>query len=239
VRRLAPLLLVGCVSGGGDPVAAPIDAHVDVEHIETSLDEGGLFETEPIGCGGACTTAAPLCSGTSCSCPGTTCGGECVDVAGDPRNCGACGVACNADQYCRLMAGPPCKCRPPEVACSGACINRQSDPNNCGECGTSCPVACAKGACVDVCPSGTASCVVGGKTACIETAKDPRHCGSCGKQCAFDEVCAAGSCVRYRPAVGCATCPCSECATILPGSTCCAPLPGQPSSLCVAAATCP
>jgi hypothetical protein len=127
------------------------------------------------------------------------------------------------------------------VACSGACVDRDTDPNACGDCGVVCPAVCSRGACVGACPADRTACPAGGgKTACVVTATDPRNCGACGVACDTTKVCVAGACVEYRPAVGCASCPCAICNTLL-GATasCCAPMLGHVTATCVAAASCP
>ncbi len=240
--------LTACVNGGGEVAETtkpPEDASSDVSK------DGLLFDVDDLpdeGCGSAC-PPGQTCSKGACICPttgdapATLCGASCVDLSGDPLNCGACGVKCNDDQYCRLLAGPNCKCRPPAVACTGTCRDRSSDPNACGDCGTVCPSsapACAKGSCAALCPAGLTGCPSGGKVACVDTTSNPGHCGKCGTVCATDELCVAGACVHYRPAVGCVTCPCAVCAGIFAKPwSCCPPLPGHKSSLCVAATACP
>jgi hypothetical protein len=217
------ICLLGCATGGGEVVSddAAADVSVDSSTTDTRPSETLIFDVDD-----------------PSACPTTLCGGECVDLAADPRHCSMCGNACRADQYCRLGAGPVCKCRPPAVACAGDCKDRNSDPTACGDCAITCPKACARGACVDACPLELKGCPNGALTACVDIKKDPENCGACGKACAFDEVCAAATCARYRPAVGCVACPCAVCASILPGSTCCPGLTGHPSPICVAGAAC-
>lgn len=223
MRFVLVLCVLGCATGGDNATTA--DAATDTSTSDTAIDtrpsETFIFDVDD-----------------PTACPSTVCGAECVELAADPRNCGACGNKCNADQYCRLGAGPVCKCRPPAVACAGQCKDRNSDPTGCGDCDNKCAKACARGACVDSCPADLKGCVVDGLTACVDLKKDPAHCGACDKQCAFDEVCAAGTCARYRPAVGCVACPCTVCAAILPGSTCCPGLAGHPSPICVSGTSC-
>lgn len=230
VRAVVASLVIGCVSGGGETL--PVDARAETADA-TAPDTASDTATPPK------SDALIFEVDDPDACPGTLCGSECVDLAGDPNHCSACGMRCGDNQYCRLGAGPVCKCRPPAVACSGNCVDRNSDPTGCGECGVVCPFACAKGACVLACPAGLRGCPFMGKQACVDVMKDPANCGACGVICDHDEVCAAGKCARYRPGPGCASCPCSLCASSTPASTCCPPLPGQPSVICVAGLMCP
>ncbi len=108
-------------SGGASP---PGDADGgtggNVPHVATSVREGGpdptpeasvpgRDESAPASDGSDSTAdVAPppprqACqSAASCSGPSTEacCGGYCVDTAKDPANCGGCGVACTAKEFC-------------------------------------------------------------------------------------------------------------------------------------------
>jgi len=91
--------------------------------------------------------------------------GECVDVATDQDNCGACGVSC-ADMHITNYADSSATCR--FGSCVAVCnvgfadcnhsevdgceVNTNSDPRNCGGCGILCDAvagqACVAGRCV-------------------------------------------------------------------------------------------
>jgi hypothetical protein len=167
MRFSLAICLLGCATGGGDAVshdAATAEVSVDSSSSDTRPSETLIFDVDD-----------PK------ACPTTLCGGECVDLAADPRHCSMCGNACRADQYCRLGAGPVCKCRPPAVACAGDCKDRNSDPTACGDCDIKCPKACARGACVDACPLELKGCPNGALTACVDIKKDPRTAAHAGR----------------------------------------------------------
>ena len=95
------------------------------------------------GCGRSCTPGQPLCLNGTCrgiTCGGTLscgpglqcCGGLCVRLLGDPRNCGGCGRVCQPDETC----------------CGNGCAPLGRDTVNCGSCGVHCNgVSCCGGTC--------------------------------------------------------------------------------------------
>jgi hypothetical protein len=130
------------VDGGTpDASASDVDASSDSEagaprDATTTSPDGGLVDvdawTDPDGGVPACDVGELLCDGV------------CVRVGADPMHCGACGVACAADEVC--SAGV-CEmtCPPGTAMCSGGCVDLTSDPDHCGACGVACPT----GICVD------------------------------------------------------------------------------------------
>lgn len=84
----------------------------------------------------------------------TNCGGTCVNLLADPRNCGVCGNVC-ALASCNGMCAPPCRQSFTPYnhywyTCFGVCTDFAFDVNNCGTCGHACPAGqgCASGVCV-------------------------------------------------------------------------------------------
>lgn len=121
------------------------------------------------GAGGSSTVTTTTGTGTGDCAPGcdlgfSCCGGACVNLANDIKNCGACGQACLADPpFCAAgtCADPPCDA---VVVCSGAQFC----------CGATC---CDEGLlCCDVQgpgPSGGPKCVAPDNGTC------PRGCPTC------------------------------------------------------------
>jgi hypothetical protein len=72
------------------------------------------------------------------------CTGDCVDLATDPANCGACGVTCAGScvqGLCSEGAGA--------LTCDGELVASGFDPDNCGACGRSCDSGlCENGICL-------------------------------------------------------------------------------------------
>jgi hypothetical protein len=73
------------------------------------------------------TPPAPLDAGTAVCAPGTTrCGDRCTDLASDPSNCGACGVACAPESTC---AAGGCATPTPVVGAGAACVRDADCPS--------------------------------------------------------------------------------------------------------------
>lgn len=150
-----------------------------------------------------------VCSQGSCSssCGGgtTKCGSECVDNKSDPRNCGACGKACKANEVC--MAGAcASSCAMGTKQCGMSCVDTQTDRTNCGMCGNlcgdgqicsggMCQISCQQG--LTKCPATDAGAVEGGVTGdyCANLLSDNNNCGTCGKTCGASEKCQNGKCL--------------------------------------------
>ena len=135
-------------------------------------------------------TASAGAGGASTPCGGgeVFCAGVCASLQYDDDNCGACGNACGAGQYCKLGK---CACFGGKLACGGSCIEPTKDPQNCGACGNVCVGTgkCTGGNC-ETCPSGTKTC----PGACAYIDNDPKNCGGCGNVCSAPEACVKGTC---------------------------------------------
>jgi hypothetical protein len=144
--------------------------------------------------GAVCDTANGFtCQDGTCACfvgeqcpPGT---GPCTNTQTDEANCGGCGDACRADQYCN--AGN-CDCTFGLSDCGGACVDTNTSHAHCGGCDSACRAdqVCTAGDCD--CPPGKKECVVG---TCTDTQTDHENCGACGNPCGAAEFCVAGNCV--------------------------------------------
>lgn len=126
--------------------------------------------------------------GSMCTAPQQDCSGVCVSITTDNLNCGACGVACSANEKCQVGA---CRCDTGEK-CGDICINTDSHHDNCGGCALACTAAqvCNHGACADGCSAGLTNCNGG----CTNPLNDPLNCGVCGTTCDVGQQCRAGAC---------------------------------------------
>lgn len=116
---------------------------------------------------------------------------KCADLTKDPANCGACGKACTAGQFC---AGSKCAdaCNSPFKLCGQFCVNVDTDHDNCGSCGKGCTAEqdCIAKACVKKCALGLTPC---GDT-CANLTSDHDFCGDCNTACGMTENCSGGIC---------------------------------------------
>lgn len=137
-----------------------------------------------------------------CSDAQTCCQGACLDLARDPSNCGACGVACPGAEAC----------------CGGLCLALDGDdPSHCGGCDVACPAAphgspsCTAGRCGVLCDEGRADCDGQLDDGCeVDLRSDVRHCGGCDTACPAAPhttfACVDGGCVLSACAPGWADC---------------------------------
>lgn len=118
------------------------------------------------------------------------CADGCADLTSDHRNCGACGVACQAGEVCQNSA---CQCQAGAVLCNGACVVLASDSANCGTCGNACGTdkVCDNKQCVTNC--STPGAILCGSS-CVNPLTDINNCGACGTACVDAQSCHAGKC---------------------------------------------
>jgi hypothetical protein len=165
---------------------------------ETDVDCGGA-NCPPCADGKSCARnidcANQVCSDGTCGTPcfGTQarCGGACVDITGDPLNCGGCGHACTAGQAC---ASGSCRdiCLGGSRFCAASCVDVATNPQHCGGCNQPCafPQLCVGGVCGVPCPLGHMLC--GG--ACVDPGSDAANCGGCNQPCTPGTGCVNGIC---------------------------------------------
>jgi hypothetical protein len=113
-------------------------------------------------------------------------------VQSDPKNCGACGHACQGGASCQQ--GQCAACATGLTPCNGQCVDTQQDPANCGGCGHACQggATCRNGSCQVTCNPGLTPC----NGQCIDTQTDDRNCGGCGFACSGrTATCCSGTCV--------------------------------------------
>lgn len=106
---------------------------------EPAENEGAVIEP------GAYVEAPPV------TCPNgqALCGGRCVRIDSDPRNCGSCGRVCQPGAECRQRQCVRATCPTGQAMCGGVCRDVRSDPRNCGGCGRQCTPdqRCQNGVC--------------------------------------------------------------------------------------------
>ncbi|KAI9032135.1 hypothetical protein DFJ74DRAFT_324043 [Hyaloraphidium curvatum] len=127
----------------------------------------------------------------------TNCGGSCVALGSDNRNCGACGATCSSGQSC---SGGRCLCPNGLTNCNGYCVALDSDRSNCGRCGNSCPsdsIGCSSGNCQfrPTCPAGQTNCGSESSLNCVILDSNQQNCGACGRSCPNGQSCTGGKCV--------------------------------------------
>lgn len=118
---LVPLtssLLMGCAVNDSSTLSGSGGSSSAGSGGTESSSVGALASGRTGGASGASGSAGSppvACSpeNSTCSITGTCCGGKCVDVSRDVRNCGSCGNACGAQDFCASA---------PSVACAAAAI---------------------------------------------------------------------------------------------------------------------
>ena len=179
------------------------------------------------GCGVACPQAPnahqPVCSDSACAmacdelfadCNHQSADGCEVSLVDDPKNCGACGVACKGGEICWRGA---CGCPSGFTLCGGDCKNLATDDSSCGACDAACKPPpsgdpawlCGSlvqpwqttwgcdGTCKMICKGAWADC---NRDLCadgceVDTSSDAQNCGACGRACTAGQQCMNGECL--------------------------------------------
>jgi len=187
---------------------------VPIVGVVTACAAGGTTDLNPtpIVDSGVDTSVSPDSSdastetGPTCKASEKLCSGKCVDVVTDKANCGACGTACKATDFC---VDGKCRgsCPAPSIDCGGKCTSTDTDNANCGACGVVCKTGevCSAGKCGLSCAPPLSDCVApadpdagpeaGGSRYCANLKSDHLNCGTCGTVCKVGETCEAGKCV--------------------------------------------
>ena len=73
----------------------------------------------------------------TCAAGEIRCGAACVKLNSDPKNCGGCGIGCDANKVCN---GGICttSCTGDLSNCNGACVDLKKDRAHCGACAKAC-----------------------------------------------------------------------------------------------------
>ncbi len=212
----------GCVDTSSDrehcgacgarcPVGSCVAGRCVCSDGRTVCDDACVDTTsDPMNCGAcgnvcpAAPHAGPRCRSSHCALGCDHMRGDCnsvvadgceTDVAVDHDRCGACYIACRADQVCGYGV---CRCPLGQTECGGVCADLLTSASHCGACGRACPAGwtCTSGGCDPPCAAPRARC----GDACVDLTSDASHCGMCGRACAGGERCAAGACVAVpRP----------------------------------------
>lgn len=187
-----------CVSTGPATAVCSVACSSD-DHCPLAPNWGCVspFDLSFRVCGCVATGTAEICGdGVDNDCDGAVddcrvCDGVPVP-ANDPQHCGACNVACRADQTC---AGGACVCAEAfELECNGACEDVRTSTVACGSCDVQCAAGqvCVDGGCVCSDPSSPDFCAGAG---CVDFDTSDIHCGGCDIRCGVGQVCTGGSCV--------------------------------------------
>lgn len=183
---------------------------------------------------GACSKACPALPGATNACVNSTCTPTClpdyldcngswadsceVQKTTDPKNCGACGVLCDATNGTATCQKGACSitCKLGYADCTAApgCeTNTTNDALNCGSCGHACNFpggvsACMLGSCtLKSCNAGLGDCDKNPLNGCEAPLGTMQNCGACGNSCnPATEVCQNMACTSLVCAAGKANC---------------------------------
>jgi hypothetical protein len=202
-----------CVSSACTPPSGECDANpatVCETNLDTSVSNCGScgfacgFPNATAACrNGVCVLAS--CAANHADCDGNETNGCEVDLATDPRHCGACATACGSNSLCNSGI---CVCALGYADCDGLRSNGcesdlRTSVQNCGVCGTSCSASgamatCTNGSCgFGACTAGFGNCDGLSSNGCEATLDTLTNCGACGRACAGANAtasCTGGTC---------------------------------------------
>lgn len=152
------------------------------------------------------------CQLSKCRPGSTPCGEQCVDIASDHQNCGACNKLCAAGERCALgQCVTSCPSQTP-TACGFSCVDLRTNRKHCGACGQECPdnMLCFQSQCIVSCPTSAPACgsehhktccsLSCCNNTCVDISSNVRHCGKCDEICSVGHICFEGKCVLSCPA---------------------------------------
>lgn len=199
-----------CQPGRGDCDGAPANGceaalDSDAEHCGACGSSCALAGTETTCSAGKCQVTGCVSGHTDCN--ASDADGCEVELATNPKHCGACGAACQLPDAVAGCAGGAClvaACVTGRGDCDGKLLNGcevdlAKDPDHCGACGATCAPAHGKGECsvgvceVTSCSAGWGDCNKKASDGCeADLASDPKNCGACGATLPTGQSCAAG-----------------------------------------------
>jgi hypothetical protein len=114
-----------------------------------------------------------------------------VSILSDAKNCGDCGVACDAGDICERGVCT-LDCPGEQLACSDMCVDITRSAQHCGRCDNACggTQACQRGRC-----RCTDMMLTACGTECVDTDSNPMFCGDCRTACMPGQTCEAGMCM--------------------------------------------
>lgn len=195
--------LGACLPGWGDCDQSAVNGCEKTLTTVTDCGVCGLVCQNANG-GTACTNGVcvPSCSPDWGDCDADPNNGCETSLTANPAHCGACGVACLADELCdanvckkAALCGSDfkkdCDGEGAGMDANGCETNVAADSSNCGVCGMLCQSnELCLGSCF-ACPAGTLDCNKG--TDGCETLQSPLQCGACSQSCGSDGTCGCGA----------------------------------------------
>ncbi len=196
-----------------------VNTLADVSHCGACGHACSLAHAAAVCAAGAC--AVGTCDAGWADVNGAPADGCEVDLATDPRHCGAVDNACAAPHATPACAAGACGIGACDVGfadCDGAgasgCeVNTLADVAHCGACDRACPsgahgsATCGAGVCGLSCEAGFADCDGDATNGCeVDLLADGANCGACGTACTQGRTCQSGACSAAVCTAGRANC---------------------------------